>query len=238
MFNNISTTFNQSICFSGSGHHYPWQVGVAMYLQENYDLSNISFLGTSAGSFVALLIVMNVSMTDFLHIWVKEAYQLFNACWTGCYMIYHSVMDYLLHKHLAVDDFKKANGRLYVSVTEVDSRGIRNNIISEFYSNDDLFHSIGSSTHIPYLSSPSFFYPSFRGGFKLDGAFTYNWLRLNNNTIMISPYQWSSHRKYTYALSAFFAPTEEQFHKLVMRGYRDALVNDDYFMKGALSKKL
>jgi len=45
MFNNISTAFEQSICFSGSGHHYPWQVGVALYLQENYDLSNISFFG-------------------------------------------------------------------------------------------------------------------------------------------------------------------------------------------------
>jgi hypothetical protein len=121
MFNNISTTFNQSICFSGSGHHYPWQVGVAMYLQEHYDLSDIIFMGSSGGSLIALLIVMNVSMTDFLHIWMKEAYQFFNACWTGCYLIYHSVMQYLLYKHLAVDDFKKANGRLYVSVTESKS---------------------------------------------------------------------------------------------------------------------
>ena len=169
---------------------------------------------------------------------MKEAHQIFNACWAGSYMIYHSVMEYLLHKHLEVDVFKKANGRLYVSVTEVNKRSIRNNIISEFYSNGDLFHSIGASTHIPYLSSPSFFYHSFRDGFKLDGAFTYNWLRLNNNTIMISPYHWSFFRKYTYALTALFAPTYQQYHKLVMLGYSDALMNDDYFMKGGLSKKL
>jgi len=146
-------------------------------------------------------------------------------------------MVYILHKNLAVDDFKKANGRLYVSVTEVNSRGIRNNIISEFYSNDDLFHSIGASTHIPYLSSPSFFYHSFRDGFKLDGAFTYNWLRLNNNTIMISPYHWSFFRKYTYALTSIITPNEEQFHKLVRNGYNDALRNDDYFIHGGLRRK-
>jgi hypothetical protein len=86
--------------------------------------------------------------------------------------------------------------------------------------------------------APSFFYHSFRGGLKLDGSFTYNWLKLDNNTIMISPYQWSFFRKYTYLLTALITPTEEQFHKLVMKGYNDALRNDDYFIHGGLSKEV
>ena len=46
----MAKTYKQSICFSGSGHHYPWRVGVALDLQENDDLSECCFTGASAGS--------------------------------------------------------------------------------------------------------------------------------------------------------------------------------------------
>ena len=45
--------YKTSICFSGAGHRYPWQIGVALYLEEQHDLSQCYFIGASAGSYVA-----------------------------------------------------------------------------------------------------------------------------------------------------------------------------------------
>ena len=68
----MAKTYKQSICFSGSGHHYPWQVGVALYLQENYDLSDCRFIGAPGGSFVAGILAHDLSIKDFLVTWVKD----------------------------------------------------------------------------------------------------------------------------------------------------------------------
>ena len=59
-------TYKHSICFSGSGFHYPWQIGVALYLQEDYDLSECCFLGTSGGSYVAAILAVELSIREYL----------------------------------------------------------------------------------------------------------------------------------------------------------------------------
>ena len=62
----------------------------------------------------------------------------------------------------------------------------------------------------------------------VDGAFTYNWVRLHNETLILSPYRWSKQR-YMYALTALFSNTLQQFNNLVNQGYEDARRNDSYF---------
>ena len=44
------------ISFSVSAGAYPYLMGVACYLAENYDLSNIHFSGASGGTFPAMLL--------------------------------------------------------------------------------------------------------------------------------------------------------------------------------------
>ena len=75
----MTTSYKHSICFSGSGHHYPWQVGVALYLQENYDSSECCFTGASAGSFVASILATDLSVKEYIHKWVRDGYRIFNA---------------------------------------------------------------------------------------------------------------------------------------------------------------
>ena len=48
--------YKHSICFTGSDFHFPWQIGVALYLQQNYDLTDCCFIGASAGAFVSSLL--------------------------------------------------------------------------------------------------------------------------------------------------------------------------------------
>ena len=225
-------TYKRSICFSGSGNHYPWQVGAALHLQEAYDLSECCFLGVSGGSYVATLLALNISVKEYISTWIKEAYQVFNKRFLASYIICHTVIKIIHLKYLSQEDYKKANGRLFISITRLKCF-LKNRIINKFYSNEDLIDTICTSSQVPFMLSPSFSY-TFRGERCLDGCFSYNWMELNDDTIMISPYQWSRMR-YFYALTGLIHCTEKNYYRLVQRGYDDAKANDAYFSK--LTKK-
>ena len=55
-----------SISFAACGFHYSWYLGVALHLQQNYDLTGVRFLGSSAGSAVAALLAMGVFIEEVL----------------------------------------------------------------------------------------------------------------------------------------------------------------------------
>jgi len=81
-----------NICFTGSGHHYPWQIGVALYLQQTYDLTDCSFTGASGGTFVAFLLATDVPITEYLSKWVKDLYRVIGITLTGSYCFYHNAV--------------------------------------------------------------------------------------------------------------------------------------------------
>ena len=53
------------IVFSAGGGYWPYYLGVTKYIKENYDLSDVYLVGTSAGglSILALLLQMNVDVS-------------------------------------------------------------------------------------------------------------------------------------------------------------------------------
>ena len=62
-------------------------------------------------------------------------------------------------------------------------------------------------------------------------------MKLNENTLVISPYKWNRIKGQIYALDALIANTEEQFYALILQGYIDAQHNDNDFVKCGLEKK-
>ena len=93
-----------------------------------------------------------------------------------------------------------------------------------------------ASSHIPCLSCSTFFY-TYRNHKCLDGGLTWNWVKLNENTVVISPYKWIKSKGKTYALDALIANPEEQFYAPISQGYTDAKHNDNDFVKCGLEKK-
>ena len=90
--------YKHSICFTGSAHHFPWQIGVALYLQQNCDLTDCCFIGASAGAFVSSLLALDISLTEYLSKWVKGLYKVFRVSSTGCYTICHNTILNILMK--------------------------------------------------------------------------------------------------------------------------------------------
>ena len=60
------------ITFSVSAGSFPYQMGVAKYLQENFNLDeNIHFSGASGGSWAALLLAAGIDMSYALNVLVN-----------------------------------------------------------------------------------------------------------------------------------------------------------------------
>jgi predicted patatin/cPLA2 family phospholipase len=225
----MTKSYKYSICFSGSGYHFPWQVGVGLYLQENYDLSDCCFVGVSAGSYIAILLAVGLSVEDYINKMIPEAFLIFNSSRTGSYLIAHGVIKSIMLKYMSETDYKKATEGLLVSLTRCRCSGFSNILVQEFESNEDVLEAICATSHIPYVGSPGLYY-KFRGMKCMDGGFTHNWIMLDDETLMISPYKWSR-KKYFYALTALFSNTLEKFNKLVKQGYEDARRHNSYFQK-------
>ena len=64
------------IFFYGAGGLYSYYLGIAMYLQENYDLKNVSFGGLSGGSIAAVALSAELmtknSFDDFIRPCLKS----------------------------------------------------------------------------------------------------------------------------------------------------------------------
>ncbi len=53
-----------SISFSGAAFYYPYELGVAAYLQKHFDLSDVCFLGASAGAFTSTLLACKADIEN------------------------------------------------------------------------------------------------------------------------------------------------------------------------------
>ena len=66
-----ATLSPRHITFSVSAGSFPYQMGVAKYLQENFNLENIHFSGASGGSWAALLLAAGIDMSYALNVLVN-----------------------------------------------------------------------------------------------------------------------------------------------------------------------
>ena len=93
--------------FSASGYHFPWQVGVALSFREKYGLSDCCFICVSAGSSVAILLAVGLSVEDYIQKMMPEAFLIFNSSRTGSYLIAHGVIKSSMFKYMSETDYKR-----------------------------------------------------------------------------------------------------------------------------------
>ena len=75
------------ISFSVSAGAYPYLMGVACYLQEHYDLSNVHFSGASGGTFPALLLAAEIDLRVALEVLCERGPNCCKARVIGAYGI-------------------------------------------------------------------------------------------------------------------------------------------------------
>mmetsp|Transcript_42664 Transcript_42664/g.79932 ORF Transcript_42664/g.79932 Transcript_42664/m.79932 type:complete len:387 (+) Transcript_42664:88-1248(+) len=137
------------VSLSGGGIFFWWQVGALLALQEDYDMSQVSFVGASAGALAATLAVCQVDFrraTDLAYSIAEEA-----DIWTqGFRNIWGSLVRTWLEALIPEDAVRLCNSsRLHVVVLEVPF--VRWKPISEFVSRQEIIDFCLASVHIPYF---------------------------------------------------------------------------------------
>jgi hypothetical protein len=161
------------ISFSASGGAFVYQMGVAAYLQDHFDLSDCHFSGCSGGSWAATLLASGTSVHKAWAVIKQTQGRLMeNPRWYSGYGRYSSIIAETI-KELWRDDpavFKRvADKHLSIAVTKFPSFTPEKHTAWE--SLEDLTKSILASCLIPFAltGKPCI---SHRGAWYIDGCVT------------------------------------------------------------------
>ena len=157
------------VVVEGGGMKGYYVSGAAAVLQRQLpNLTLCRFAGASAGALCATCLCCNVDPA----VWAMS----YNELKPGRDLENLSLMDVYRRtwfRVMPVNAYKLCSGRAFISVTVVTRSGLRNLIVSEFSSNEDLFSAIKASTFIPQLTDRGWS-KTFRGHSVLDGGLTNN----------------------------------------------------------------
>ncbi|KAL8583233.1 hypothetical protein ACOMHN_013788 [Nucella lapillus] len=181
------------LSFCGCGFLGVYHLGVVSCLLKHGTrfLSRVDGVaGASAGALAAALVV---TCPTLHHVQVAKERTMKMAskihskslgAFTPGYQVTNDV-DSLLKEMLPPDAHKLAEGRLYISLTNV--RSVRNEVVSHFDSREELIKVLATSCHIPVYSGAKF--PLLYGKLYCDGGLTNNLIRFENGrTVTVSPF--------------------------------------------------
>ncbi|GLD96154.1 hypothetical protein PINS_up004832 [Pythium insidiosum] len=162
------------LAFSASAGAFVYQMGIAAYLQEHFDLSNCHFSGCSGGSWAATLLASNTSVRKAWGVIRKTQNRLVpeNASWYTGYGRYARIVEETILDLWKddVDVHKRVQTKcLSIAVTKFPSLTPEKH--TSWESLEDLMKSILASAMIPFALSgrPCI---SHRGQWYVDGGIT------------------------------------------------------------------
>lgn len=240
-----------NLSFAGCGFHGIYHFGVISCLQrhgKNIMKDIRGYGGASAGSLVAALLATSTPLEHGLQFSTELAIKV-RRYFLGALNPSFNLMQHLddgLQRFLPQDAHKRANGKLYVSVSRFPQ--CENSIVSQFASRDDLIQVLLASCYIPIYGGTKV--PIYKGEKLFDGGFSDNLpVFETGKTIRVSPFcgdfdicpeDKHSYKLFTAELvknmnvvvnfqnmergfQALFPPSKNDLQKIYKHGYNDAL---------------
>lgn len=239
-----------NLTFSGCGFLGIYHLGVVSCLKENAPalLKRVKcYGGASAGSFAAIALLLDLDVSDSAEFVIRLAKRA-NSLTLGPLHPSFNVVRTLrrsFERILPPNAHELASGRLHLSLTRVSD--LKNVIVSEFFSKEDLVEALIASSYVPFYSG--IFPAKFRGKYYVDGGISDNLPQhfKEGETITVSPFSGESDicpkdsssndvhielrntsMQFTlqnlYRCSrAFFPPQPDVLFDMCKQGYRDTL---------------
>ncbi|VDN53775.1 unnamed protein product [Dracunculus medinensis] len=176
-----------SLSFAGCGFLCVYHTGVCAALKEYAPrlLENV-LCGASAGSLIAAAVACGICMSKatsvLLHV-VVQARSVILGAFNNDFDLMR-IIEKDLQALLPDNAHELCSGRVRISLTRVED--LKNVVISEYHSKEDLIQAIICSCFIPVYAG--FYYPQFRGETYIDGGVTDNQPSYGENTLTVSPF--------------------------------------------------
>lgn len=239
-----------NLTFSGCGFLGIYHLGVVSCLKENAPalLKRVKcYGGASAGSFAAIALLLDLNVSDSAEFVIRLAKRAHSLTLGPLHPSFNVVrtLRRSFERILPENAHELASGRLHISLTRVSD--LKNVIVSEFFSKEDLVEALLASSYVPFYSG---ILPArFRGRYYVDGGISDNLPQhfKEGETITVSPFSGESDicpkdgssndahidfhntsMQFTlqnlYRCSrAFFPPKQEALFDMCKHGYRDTL---------------
>jgi len=138
--------------FKGAGGYIAWYIGYAKYLQDNVDLSNASFAGTSAGSIIATFLASEIPIHDVWHKWFEKIIKELPPNFRFPSQDFTPIAKKHAKKLFTQEAFDRTKGRLHISLTNAQ---FKRDSISNFKTDIDLIDCVMTSCHVPWIINGS-----------------------------------------------------------------------------------
>jgi hypothetical protein len=158
-----------SISFSGCGIRYHLYAGIQEYCLDHFDTDDVSVLCSSGGIYAALPLVLGLKTRDWMRCDWEQCYQYWSRRKMFIWLDTTQFQRYMYQKYLPEDAYLKCSGRLFIVVSQMTIYGFRENIISDYKSNEELIDAIIGTTHIIGLFRNL---PICRNRYAFDGCYT------------------------------------------------------------------
>jgi hypothetical protein len=158
-----------SISFGGCGFQYHFYAGIQAYCLDKFDTSDINVLCSSGGIYVGVPLLLGKKSVDWMRIDWEGCYKY----WTGrslyVWLDTTNFIRDMWRNYLPADAYMKCSGRLFIVVSRLTIYGFREDVISEYKSNEELIDAIICTCHIVGLFRKL---PFCRNCFAFDGCYT------------------------------------------------------------------
>ena len=177
-----------SISFAGCGGMYPYVLGIACYLQEEFDLSGVTFYASSGGTLSAFLLAAGLDVRQFQNTCnlpgLEECRQ---TTWLGAAFNGFAIASRWLLAWLPEDAFERTKGRLFLSATQLPT--FHNRLLCDFDSNEDCVQAMKCSSFIPWVFE---LFPAcqHRGSWYVDGGLSSFQPKQDKDTFCVYFYRW------------------------------------------------
>ena len=231
----------KGISFFGSGGLLFYYVGVAQYLQENYDLEEIRYKCVSGGCLSAILLSTGLKVSELWETCIIPWITLMNPDNNSiCNLLSENSIKFLLKKIHEFLDLRKINehdiintinNKLSIRVTKITLFGTEQLYINKWDSLKDLLDCATCSCWIPGIFGN--LVKHYKNEIYIDGGFPKSiddsdsdWLN-----IKIDSFQKISHelKLFLYISSLSTLSNEKVATELYNLGYTDSKNNSDYF---------
>tara|TARA_Y100000389_G_scaffold17613_1_gene15377 strand:- start:10493 stop:11200 length:708 start_codon:yes stop_codon:yes gene_type:complete len=228
----------KGIKFYGSGGLLYYYMGIAEFIQKNYNLDNLEFCGVSGGSIPAFLLSTKVniryiwdnSIIPWIHNDISDNSPIFFSIFKpeSLHLLLSYLNNIITHEHLI-----HINNSLSIKMTRITLFGYNQIYINNWESIQDVIECIVASCWIPVIFGNMS--RQYRGEHYIDGGIpisledkgqSQEWINIRVNTFQNID---EDMKVILYAGSLQFINNTELANKLYNQGYEDASNNQDYF---------
>ena len=189
------------INFTAGGGNLMYQLGIARFIQEQYDLQNMCFVGTSSGTASSLCLANNINVDRAVNESIRN---IFIDCKRHSYFgnvnrVCNSIIIHTQKYIGSLTGLQNCNHRLFLAVSQVGWFGLRKK-----YLTGGSFNSIAVgcsvSAWIPFITCPMFKpLVNLNGRYYVDGCLSGFRDNVNKkNMLVISPNVFVKRPLYTY----------------------------------------